>query len=1172
MTSKSFRSSFLKIVLLFSLFGTAAAPPPTKADDHADVTRVVGEMRDRLLKLQRGDGSWAGDVVMACRHTAYYIITCNYVGHFDKPNYDRALNWLISNQSPEGTWGSTVQSDKPVSLSNTGAGLLALEVAGVSSNGARLTKAREYIVRNGGFDALDPLLQTLYALYGRMDWDSAALTQFDLSALTVPDNSPISVSRRPPWWREGFVPVAALRYIHRKKALSSDDRQNLRKAEEWLLSHQLSDGAWFTAFPTFFAIMALYDLDKVRYAPLIEGGFRFLESLRSPNGYQRPFELSVWDTATAISALRETGLTSCNLALQSSLNWLLGAQSPGGIDLSEAPPGGWSYNPSDSIYSDNDDTSLTLLALSKLRGRSAHLEYKRRVLIQRGLDWVWYMQGDDGGWATFLRDDDKDNDSKLPTGIDDWSVPDVTGHVLLALGALGFRASDDRIQRAIGYLMRSQTERGSWYGRWGLSYLYGTSAVLVGLKAVGADLNLPFAVNGRNWLINQQNADGGWGERFSAWNQSYGISYTERSPTSTPEQTAWVIMGLLAAGMAARDPVIRRGVDFLLKPVPVKSVFPPGDYTVLGIDPYSNSLYATDWPLMALGEYQEAIQAGQAEGEDPCAVYALAYQGLPSTEFGYDALGAAANLSYSLTAEDSDHARLWVENKGKYEFKQLSLALSPDGAPADKAQRWSADSLKGGSRLSWRVSIPSTPGRVWNLELSYIGVGSRPFQVTRQLTLERWSGSGPRFGWIVWVLCLLVLLAVGWNLWRRSKKYRPLLSLALNNLKRHPLRTGLTSLGIILGTAAIGATLTLSLAFRAKLIQDFATFGTNRLIVLPYNLEFKFGPPASTLRRQPNSRFDKGDVAIVKALRQVSGASPFAQEDLVVARSGQSLQMTVMFVDPETYGDVAASRVESGRFLNKDAMNEIVLGYAAAHDAYDSAVQVGDKLTISASEFEVVGIMSEVGGIRGRAGTIVSPDIAVYVPLDEAPRLTGRNTYDGIEVRAESAFSTEGVATQIEEMIKRKHTGSEFSVITSERLLGQVKGLLWQFTAIVVMISVLTLIVSGVGVANMMLISIKERLEEIGIIKALGARDRTVLMIFLSEAACIGVFSALAGSAIGFSLLLVLQWIVGVGTLSVAPYLLLFSVFFSLLITLGSGSYPAYVAARLDPAEAIRRA
>jgi ABC-type antimicrobial peptide transport system permease subunit len=855
------------------------------------------------------------------------------------------------------------------------------------------------------------------------------------------------------------------------------------------------------------------------------------------------------------------------------MNWLISIQGPGGLDhLSENQPGGWSYNAHNLIYSDGDDTSMALMALAKLTGQSAHLEYRRRVAVKRATDWLFYMQGDDGGWATFLRDDDKDNDEKLPTGIDDWSIADVTGHVLSAFGAVGIRASDERIKQAIEFLERSQTKVGSWYGRWGLSYIYGTAAALVGLYDVEADMNVPFVQKAAAWIETQQNADGGWGEEFSAWDQSRGISYTEISKRSTHEQTAWAIMGLLAAGRPADFPSVIRGIDYLLTPRKPKPTFPDGDYTVLGIDPYTNSLYSTYWPLMALGLYLKATKAGGGAAEDPCASYARAHEGLPTAEFTADVFGGSADLSYSLTAEDSEYARLWLENKGEYQIKALSLSLAPEGAPNGSAQTWEADSLKPGSRLSWRASITNASAQIWILQFTYSDPAGRPVEIIRQLKLERAVGAGFDLALLPWILSVPLIVAIAWALRRIFGKYRPLLALGFNNLRKHRVRTGLTSLGIIFGTAAIGATLTLSLAFRTQLIKDFATFGTNRIIVFPYNVEFKFGPPASALRRQPNTRFDKGDVATVKSLPQVLGASPFVQEDIVVAHSGQSLQMNVMFVDPETYLDVAASSVQSGRFLHEDSKREVVIGYAVAQDGYEVPVQLGDKLTVDGSEFDVVGIMSEVGGIRGRAGPIVSPDIVIYAPLAEATGFTGRNSYDGLEVRAESALSTENVAKQIEDITKRKHISSEFSVITSSRLLDQVRDLLWQFTAIVVLIGLLTLIVSGIGVANMMLISIRERVEEIGIIKALGGRDRTVMMIFLSEAASIGVFSAIFGSLLGLSLLMVFQWIVGVSVLPVAPYLLLFSVVFSLLITLGSGTYPAYAAARLDPAEAIRRA
>ena len=1172
MVYKNRQFTFVLVILLATMLNLLATPLMVLADERSSrVAAAIKEGKDYLMSLRRADGSWAGDLVLANRVTAYYVIDANYLGYFDHPYYDRALSFLIKTQNPDGSWGAMIGKSPP-SLTTTAAAALALEMAGIPPSDPRLVRAHEFIVSHGGINAVDPLVQSLYALKGRADWDSQALSQFDLTALLVPHDSPASIRQRPAWWREGFVPVAMLRALHRKKALTLTERQGLRKAEEWLLSHQLSDGAWFTSIPTCFAVLVLHDMDPVRYRPQIEKAFKFFRTLQSPTGCQRHFELTVWDTSITLNALIDAGMPGCDPLLQSSIGWMASTQTPGALDLSECQPGGWSFNAHNMIYADCDDTSESLMAMARMQGETSHLEYRRRVAVQRATDWLWLMQGDDGGWATFMRDDDKDNDTKLPTGIDDWSIPDVTGHVLSSLGAVGMRADNERVQKAIEYLKRSQTDVGSWYGRWGLSYLYGTGAVLVGLRDVGADMTAPFVQKGANWLVTQQNTDGGWGEAFSSWDQSRGISYTKRSETSTREQTAWAVMGLLAAGHPVNDSVITRGIDYLLIPRKPKATFPDGDYTVLGIDPYTNSLYAYHWPLMALGMYQKALDAGKPKADDPCAVYSQVNQGLPETGTTGEAFGGAAKLSYSLTAEGPDEARLWVENKGDYQIKNLSISLSPEGASIDSGEKWSADSLKPGSKLSWRTSIPADADRVWNLQLSYSSPAGHPVQIERQLRLEHARYAGLQIGWIAWLLCVPLLVGLAWVARRSFKRYGPLISLGLNNLKKHRVRTALTSVGIIIGTAAIGATLTLSLAFREKLIKDFTTFGTNRLIVFPYNLEFKFGPPSSSLRRQPNTRFDKADVATVKALPQVTGASPFVQEDIVVAHNGQSLQMAVKFVDPETFPDVAASSVDSGRMLHKDSKREVVIGYAAAHDAYDVAVQTGDKLYIDGTEFEVIGIMAEVGGIRGRAGPIVSPDIEIYAPLDEATNLTGRNSYDGIELRTESAFSTEEVANQVEDMVKRRHVASEFSVITSDRLLGQVKNLLSQFTAIVLMIGLLTLIVSGIGVANMMLISIKERVEEIGIIKALGGRDRTVMMIFLSEAACIGIFSALFGSGLGYTLLLVLQWIAQVSVIPVAPYLLLFSLIFSLLITLGSGTYPAYVAARLDPAEAIRRA
>lgn len=1161
----------LRVVWLVAVLHSPAANSPASAQPAGRAEAVKAGIKRAtaaLMARQRADGSWAGDVIMAARHTAYYILISNYTGYFDQPYYQKSVDWLRSNQQPDGTWGVSALTPTASSVPNTAVSALALEVAGVPKDDARLVAAKRYIANHGGVDALDPLTQTMYALFGRVSWDSDALKQFDVTALLVPNDSPASLRRRPAWWREAYVPVATLRALHSKKELSLAEKQGLRKAEEWMLSHQLADGAWFTGIPTSFGVMAIHDLDPEKYRGKMEDGFRFLRSLKLPNGYQRPFELSVWDTSIAVVALRAAGTPACDPDLQRTIAWMNSAQTPGGLELSEAAPGGWSYNPGGLIYPDGDDTSFGLWAMSRLMARSSHAEYGRRGSVQRATEWVLYMQGDDGGWATFIQDDDKENDAKLPTGIEDPSIPDITGHALSGLGAVGLKASDERIRQAIEYLQRAQTADGSWYGRWGLSHLYGTAAVLVGLHDVEADMHAPFVRKAADWLVQSQNADGGWGEAFASWDAARGISYTELSKTSTAEQTAWAVMGLLTDDRPEARRAVERGIDYLLATQKPEGDWQQGAYTVLGIDPYTNTLYATHWPLMALGYYQRATDP---QPEPDCSSYSLGHQGLPDPLSAGPSIGGAANLTLSLTAEDNGRARLWVENKDHYEIHKLNFTLTPEGATGTAVQTWTKEKLEPGSRQSWPVSLPSAGAALWNVKLTYEDINGRTLQLSRELRLEGRASGVPLDRWLKLLFGLLVFAAVVVAAVLGLGRYRPLLALGFRNLLQHRMRTVLTSAGVILGTAAIGATLTLTLAFRAKLVQDFATFGTNRVIVLPYQVEIKFGPPANTLRRPPGSRFHDEDVTGIRNLPQVSGASPYGQEELPVAYGGQSLLMTVKFVDPESYPEVAASKVESGRFLSDKQKREVVLGYAAARDAFEKPVEVGDTVGIDGNDFTVVGVMEEVGGIRGRQGAIVSPDITLYAPLDAATEFTGRNYYDGIEVRAESASATESVAERVEDLIKRAHLTSEFGVVSSQRLLAQVEKLLSQFTAIVVTISLLTLVVSGVGVANMMLIGVKERVAEIGIMKAIGARDRTVLVIFLSEAAGIGLLSAGVGCALGFVLLLLLQYFAGVAALPVAPYLLFFSLLFSLLITVVCGSYPAYVAARLAPVEAISR-
>ncbi|MCA9946025.1 MAG: hypothetical protein KC449_21225, partial [Anaerolineales bacterium] len=265
------------------MIGFFGARSSALAQPGDEVDQAIELAINSLLARQHATGYWAGNITMSSRHTAYYIIASNYVGIFDQPYYDMAITWLAESQDATGTWGQTV-AESPASLSNTAAALLALELAGVSSETVDFTGGQEYITRHGGIEAADPLVQAMYSLFGKGDWDELALAQFNTQLLLAPGTPPESMRSFPPWWREGFVPVTVLRTLHQDNDLSLVERQGLEKAETWLLSHQLADGSWFTGYPTFFAIMALHDLDGTAYRPQIEDGFRFLRSLQLPDG------------------------------------------------------------------------------------------------------------------------------------------------------------------------------------------------------------------------------------------------------------------------------------------------------------------------------------------------------------------------------------------------------------------------------------------------------------------------------------------------------------------------------------------------------------------------------------------------------------------------------------------------------------------------------------------------------------------------------------------------------------------------------------------------------------------------------------------------------------------------------------------------------------------------
>jgi squalene-hopene/tetraprenyl-beta-curcumene cyclase len=642
--------------LSVSAFAVTGPLPEVAAD-------TLAKARDHLLGLQDPRGWWIGELETNVTMDAEDVLLRHFLGILTKTDAEETAVWIRSQQRADGTWANFY--DGPGDLSTTVEAYVALKLAGDDPDAEHMMRAARWITGQGGVTATRVFTRIWLALSGLWSWDD--LPVIPPEVIYLPSWFPLNIYDWGCWARQTVVALAVVASfkpsnplpfpideLHAKvpgkhpKAAKRDAwsvafnnldkalhklepkfpekarRAARRRCADWIIARQEADGCWGGIQPPWvYSIMALhlmgYGLDNPVVKKALDGlegftiredGMRRLEACQSP----------VWDTVLSMTALEDAGLAPDHPALVDAAHWILDEEvrQPGDwqVRRPHTAPGGWAFEFENDNYADTDDTAEVVLALRRLDLKERTPE--NRAAIGRGLRWLEGMQCRDGGWGAFDADNTRELVNRLPFcdfgAVIDPPSADVTAHVVEAFAAEGL-AAETPCRRGVIWLLKNQEPDGSWFGRWGANYLYGTGAVVPALIAAGVEPGKPQIRKAVAWLESVQNDDGGWGEDLRSYDDPG--QWSGRG-ASTASQTAWSLLALLAAGERDSE-ATERGIRWLARTQRADGTWDEPYYTGTGFprDFYLNyHLYRLAFPVSALGRFVGGAGVVAREGPE----------------------------------------------------------------------------------------------------------------------------------------------------------------------------------------------------------------------------------------------------------------------------------------------------------------------------------------------------------------------------------------------------------------------------------------------------------------------------------------------------------------------------------------------------------------------------
>ncbi|MCF7765730.1 MAG: squalene--hopene cyclase [Verrucomicrobia bacterium] len=615
-----------------------------------------------LLGEQKEDGYWIGELMVDSTLVSDTLAYHHWNGRVDPEWQRKAVNHILSMQLPDGGWN--IYHGGPAEVNATIKAYLALKLAGTPLTDNRMLRAREMAMSLGGIPRMNTFSKLYLALLGLFPWKYVPTIPCEV--ILIGEWFHVNFHEMSSWSRSMLVPLAIINhykptrnpggislnelfpegYHERDLALPFDPqwctwrnlflkldrlhkfaelfaqygihpfrKRALREAESWMLERLEGTDGLAAIFPailnSLIAMKAMGYPDQHPQVVRAERELKKLEHQTEQTVRIEPCFSPVWDTAIVVNSLHESGLPNTHPALEKACAWMIDKEIRFRGDWkfknpADVEPSGWAFEFENKWNPDVDDAAMVLLALRRVPTQDPD---RRDAAFRRGLTWMLTFQCRDGGWGAFDKDCTKNILEKVPfadhNAMLDPECADITARILELLGHEKFPLTHPQVVKALDFLRAHQEADGSWYGRWGVNYIYGTWQVLRGLRALGVDMHQPWLLKARDWLESVQLEDGGWGERCN----TYDDPVFKGTGPATASQTAWAIMGLTTFDDPHRSS-LTRGVEYLIRNQNEDGTWTELETTGTGFPRVfylKYDIYRNTWPLMALANYRTLV-------------------------------------------------------------------------------------------------------------------------------------------------------------------------------------------------------------------------------------------------------------------------------------------------------------------------------------------------------------------------------------------------------------------------------------------------------------------------------------------------------------------------------------------------------------------------------------